>query len=132
MSSLKESLRVIVQNLTQAEELLAGTGIKDDVLTKATINKLTTRTQEVLKLVTTNELLFLKNQANKNTDKNSIKNLKLNIKILSLEQKSDKLSLNRAKTDDEKSTLQSILSSRAWKIKTLHSKLIQAKQENTK
>lgn len=118
--SLKESLTEIVQKLNETAELLVSTGIKDHTMNQASLKKLTSRTLEMLRLVTTNEPLFLHQQA---SSESAISNFKLNIKILAIEQKADKTLLNKAKTDDEKSALQSILKRRSFEITTLHQKI---------
>ena len=129
-TALKETLRQINQALTQVESLIASTGIKDDVMSVSQISRIKNKANNYFDLVLKNELLFLKNQASQISNKTSSKNLILNIKILAIEQKSEKVMMFKVKTEAEKSSLQSSLSKRAFKIKQLHEKLIEAKIAN--
>lgn len=122
MSSVIEQLRQVEQLLNLALDVLSKSGVKDDILNPTSIKKLVKRNNELSTLVKNNEKVFLKTQADQ-VDPESLKGIKLNIKLVSLEQKQDKESLNRAKTDDEKSALQKVLAHRSHKLTQLHTKL---------
>lgn len=132
-SQVKLLLQQVSRSLTEATNALKQSKVVDPLLNVKEFTKLQSRCSEIVDIVTKNETLFLKDQLDLSKDNPRFK-LRIQIKLLSLEQISDKKLLKLAKTDDEKRLYQSRISMRSSRLTFFHKELIKIKikNENTK